>query len=203
PYPANGCVADPKCRTDAQLQAELSSYVKSHCLPQDLTHEYFILTPPGVEDCFEATGLECSAGSTNPVYCAYHDYNEAAGRPTVTKVTPKTGPTTGATTVTIMGTNLTGATAVDFGATPAAKFTVTSSTSITATSPAHAAGLVDVTVTTAGGTSAISLKDHYKFTPLVASVSPTGGPGAGGTTVTVNGSGFAPGAPATKVKFRA
>ena len=319
PYPANGCLAAPTCLTDAQLQAELSRYVKSHGLPQDLTHEYFILTPPGVEDCFEATGLECSAGSTRPVYCAYHGYIEAAGgpivyandpyvtgiegcddgehpngkpsdgalegglshehnesitdpeldawygpegaengdkcrtfspdteygtplgtapdgahynqvinadlywyqqewsnegskclqrhivlgAPTITKVTPKTGPTTGATSVTITGTNFTGATGVKFGTSPAAKFTVTSSTSITATSPAHAAGLVDVTVTTAGGTSAISLKDHYKFTPLVASVSPTGGPGAGGTTVTVNGSGFAPGATATKVKFGA
>jgi len=126
-----------------------------------------------------------------------------AGTPTVTKVTPKTGPATGATSVTITGTNLTGATAVEFGATPAAKFTVTSSTSITATSPAHAAGLVDVTVTTAGGTSAISLKDHYKFTPLVTSVSPTSGPAAGGTTVTVSGSGFALGSSATKIKFGA
>jgi len=123
--------------------------------------------------------------------------------PTVTKVTPKTGATTGAASVTITGTNLTGATAVNFGTTPAAKFTVTSSTSITATTPAHAAGVVDVTVATPAGTSAITLADHYKFTPLVTSVSPTSGPGAGGTTVTVSGSGFALGATATKVKFGA
>jgi IPT/TIG domain/PKD domain len=72
PYPANGCKRAAICLTDAQLQAELSKYVGAHGLPADLAHEYFLLTPPGVEDCFEATGHECSAGSSSPVYCAYH-----------------------------------------------------------------------------------------------------------------------------------
>jgi len=72
PYPTNGCKKAPICLTDAQLQAELSSYIAAHALPRDLTHEYFLLTPPGVEDCFEASGTECSAGSSAPVYCAYH-----------------------------------------------------------------------------------------------------------------------------------
>ena len=71
-------------------------------------------------------------------------------RPTVTGVSPTTGPTTGGTSVTITGTNFTGATAVTFGATAATTFTVNSATSITATSPAEAAGTVDVTVTTPG-----------------------------------------------------
>ena len=51
--------------------------------------------------------------------------------------------------MTITGTNFTGATAVKFGATNAASFTVNSATSITATSPAGS-GTVDVTVTTVG-----------------------------------------------------
>ncbi len=72
PYPANGCSRAPICLTDAQLQAELSKYVLAHGLPHDLAHEYFLLSPPGVEDCFEAAGNECSAGSSKPVYCAYH-----------------------------------------------------------------------------------------------------------------------------------
>ncbi|MGO9320977.1 MAG: PKD domain-containing protein [Solirubrobacteraceae bacterium] len=72
PYPANGCTRAAICITDAQIQAELSSYIAKHGLPQDLAHEYFLLTPPGVEDCFEASGRECSAGSSEPVYCAYH-----------------------------------------------------------------------------------------------------------------------------------
>jgi len=70
PYPANGCAAAPICLTDAQLQAELTSFVKARGLPTDLEHEYFLLTPPKVEDCFEEG--ECSAGTSAPTYCAYH-----------------------------------------------------------------------------------------------------------------------------------
>ncbi len=72
PYPANGCTAAVICLTDAQIQAELRSYIASHGLPADLEHEYFVLTPPGVESCFEAASDECSAGSASPSYCAYH-----------------------------------------------------------------------------------------------------------------------------------
>jgi PKD repeat protein len=72
PYPANGCKRAPICLTDTQLQKELTEFVKAHGLAADLTHEYFLLTPPTVEDCFEASGNECSVGSTRPTYCAYH-----------------------------------------------------------------------------------------------------------------------------------
>jgi IPT/TIG domain len=82
PYPANGCKKAPTCLTDAQLQAELDSYVTAHGLPKDLAHEYFILTPPGVENCFTAAGAECSAGSKVPVYCAYHG-SFASGKGTI------------------------------------------------------------------------------------------------------------------------
>jgi PKD domain-containing protein/IPT/TIG domain-containing protein len=80
PYPANGCKEAPICLTDAQLQAELISYITAHSLPTDLTHEYFLLTPPGVEDCFTAKGRECSAGAEHhSVYCAYHGNVPVAG----------------------------------------------------------------------------------------------------------------------------
>ena len=46
--------------------------------------------------------------------------------------TPTSGPTPGGTTVTITGTNLTGATSVKFGTTTAASYTVTSATTIKA-----------------------------------------------------------------------
>jgi IPT/TIG domain-containing protein len=72
PYPANGCTRATICLTDAQLQSELSKYIANHGLPRDLAHEYFLLTPPGVEDCFEASGVECSAGTSAGAYCAYH-----------------------------------------------------------------------------------------------------------------------------------
>jgi hypothetical protein len=80
-YPANGCNQASICLTDAQLTAELSKFVKAQGLPSDLAHEYFLLTPPGVEDCFEAPprDTECSAGSRRPVYCAYHGNVALAG----------------------------------------------------------------------------------------------------------------------------
>jgi hypothetical protein len=307
PYPANGCKKATICLTDAQLQAELASYIAAHGLPRDLAHEYFLLTPPKVEDCFEASGTECSAGSSVPTYCAYHgsfasgggeivyandpyvtgiegcddgehpndkpsdgalegglshEHNESTtdpelnawygaegnengdkcrtfvlsseygtplgtapdgsrynqlvdGReywyqqewsnegstckqrsavttttPAVTKVSPIKGPASGGTVVKLTGTGFTGATAVRFG-TQSASFTVTSSTKITATAPPQAVGTVDVTVTSGGGTSAVSTADHFKYVPSVTAVTPSNGTTAGGTSVTVTGSGFA------------
>jgi len=56
-------------------------------------------------------------------------------------------------------------------------------------------------VTTPGGTSAAVLADHFKFAPVVSGVTPSKGPTAGGTSVTVTGAGFAPGASGTTFKF--
>ncbi len=82
--------------------------------------------------------------------------------PTVTKIHPTHGTHRGGTTVRITGTNFTGATAVNFGTQPAQSFIVDSSTKITAVSP-PGTGIVDITVTTAGGTSAISLADKFTY----------------------------------------
>jgi hypothetical protein len=111
----------------------------------------------------------------------------------VTSASPSSGPTTGTTSVTIAGTDLSGATAVNFGSTPG---TISSDTDsqIVATSPSAAAGTVDITVTTVGGTSSTFSADHSSYTqaaPVVASISPGSGPIAGGTTVTVSGTSLA------------
>jgi hypothetical protein len=54
---------------------------------------------------------------------------------------------------------------------------------------------VDVSVTTVSGTSPASPHDLFKHeAPTISALSPAGGPVAGGTSVTVSGSGFAPGA---------
>ncbi len=74
----------------------------------------------------------------------------AAPTPTVSSLTPNSGPV--GTSVTVGGTNLTGATAVTFNGTPATTFTVNSATAITATVPAGAS-TGTVTVTTPGGTA--------------------------------------------------
>jgi hypothetical protein len=410
PYPPNGCTKALICLTDTQIQTELKSYINAHGLPRDLAHEYFVLTPPEVEDCLTAGGSQCSAGTTNPVYCAYHgdirlpegvivyasdpfvsgnflcddgnhpngtssdgalegglshehtesitdpepnnawtdfsgsggeigdkcgfqngtplgedevggvkyaynqvinghfywyqeewsnqthqclqrlefsgeeplatfastpvagnevsfnasgssapggvaryewQFNDASGRaistpvetasptlthtfpeagvylvaltvfaadgtsigtartlvvgsapaPTITKVAPNKGPSAGATTITITGTNLYAATAVKLGAVSAAGFFVKSTKTIVALTPTEPVATVDITVATPAGTSAISSADRFKFLPSVSSVTPNGGPTAGGTSVTVTGSGFIPGTSATKFKF--
>ncbi len=80
----------------------------------------------------------------------------------------------------------TGVTAVYFGTTPATSFTFVSDGQITATSPAGS-GVVDVTVVTAGGTSAKSSADQFSYAPVVTTISPVNGPAAGGTQVTITG----------------
>jgi hypothetical protein len=101
--------------------------------------------------------------------------------------------TAGGTSVGITGTNFTGATAVYFG-TVAASFTYNSSTSITATSPPHAVGTVDVTVVTPSGVSATSSADQVSYTaaalPTVSSLGTTTGSTAGGTSVVITGTNF-------------
>jgi hypothetical protein len=83
--------------------------------------------------------------------------------PTVSSVAPATGPTTGGTPVTLTGTNfVTGAT-VTFGGTAATNVNVTSSTSISATTPAHAAGAVTVVVTNPDGQSG-TLASGFTYT---------------------------------------
>ena len=84
--------------------------------------------------------------------------------PTVTAIDPTRGPTAGGTSVTITGTNFTGATAVQFGSANATSFTISSGTSISAISPANALGTVDVTVTGPGGTSVTSAADQFNYT---------------------------------------
>jgi hypothetical protein len=109
-------------------------------------------------------------------------------------VSPDAGPSAGGSTVTITGSHLTGATSVTFDGTSASPVTVVDDSHLTATAPAHAAGLVDVVVSTSsGGSSAVTAADGFTYAdlPAVTSVSPAAGSLAGGSTVTVTGSGLA------------
>ena len=109
--------------------------------------------------------------------------------PTITSVSPATGLSTGGTAVTITGTGFTGVTALKFGIANGISVTVINSTTITASSPAGSAGVVNVTVTASGGTSAASAGNQFTYiaAPTVSSISPTSGAASGGTTVTITG----------------
>ncbi len=87
----------------------------------------------------------------------------AVSLPTVSNVSPNRGPDAGGTTVTVTGTNLTGATAVYFGAVHGTSIVVGSATSLTVTSPAQTSATVDITVVTPGGTSLTSAADVYTY----------------------------------------
>ena len=99
--------------------------------------------------------------------------------PTVTAVSPRSGSSLGGTTVTITGTNVDGgvSTRVHFGLTTATGVKIISNTELTAVAPSHAAGLINVEVTTSGGTSVPSSADWFTYTtttpiPFVSSLSP-------------------------------
>lgn len=109
--------------------------------------------------------------------------------PTVKSISPAAGPVAGGETVTIAGTEFEGATSVKFGSTAAKSFTVDSSESITAVSPAGT-GTVSVFVTTPGGTNPAGTSFAFLAVPTVTRIAPSTGPAAGGTTVKVFGTGF-------------
>lgn len=92
-----------------------------------------------------------------------HPYPNAATAPTVSSLDPVGGALAGGTLVTIHGSHFTAATAVKFGATDAGDFNVVDDSRIEAVSPAGSAGPVDVTVTTAAGTSATSAATKFTY----------------------------------------
>jgi hypothetical protein len=115
----------------------------------------------------------------------------AAAGPSVTSLSPGSGIDAGGTVVTITGSDFTGASTVTFGP-YYADFTVDSDTEITATAPEGGDGPADVSVTTPDGTSPDTPSDQFTYVPApaVTGASPGIGPVAGGTVVTLTGTGF-------------
>ena len=106
--------------------------------------------------------------------------------PLITSVTPAAGPIAGGNEVTIFGTDLDGATSVTFGGTEVTSIDSNTATRITVTVASHALGLVDVVVTTAGGSDTEA--NAYDFlSPTITSIVPDSGPSVGGTSVTITG----------------
>jgi hypothetical protein len=158
-------------------------------------------TPAAISDTPTGTGefegvsctgaAACTAvgfdGNGEPIYATSA---AATVVPTVSTVSPNSGPTSGGTAVTITGTGfVAGATVVigqgngpGAGSIPATDVTVVSPTEITAVTGSGAkAGTFSLFVTTSGGTSAGTLGDDFTYTiPTVAVVSPNPGPTACG-----------------------
>jgi hypothetical protein len=109
-----------------------------------------------------------AAGATNSggnwvMQMATFKATASTAAPTVTAVSPPSGSTSGGTAATITGTNFAAGASVTFGGTAATNVVVVSGTSITATTPAHAAGTVNVVVTNSTGQSG-TLTNGYTYT---------------------------------------
>ena len=91
----------------------------------------------------------------------------AAAVPVVTHISPSQGPASGGVSVTIEGSNFEPTTtSVKFGGVPSAGgVQFISASLIKAQSPAHAAGQVDIIVTTSGGTSSAVPADLFTYNP--------------------------------------
>lgn len=111
--------------------------------------------------------------------------------PTLEGVSPIVGSTAGGNTVTLTGRDFRAGATVLFGTDPGTAVTVTSATELTAVAPAHAAGVVSVTVRNDDGQGS-ELARAYRFVapPTVASATPNTGDVAGGTVVRLVGTGF-------------
>lgn len=116
------------------------------------------------------------------------------GAPTVTGVLPKGGLTTGGTPITISGTNFVAGSTVALGGIPATGVTVVNSATITATTPVHTLGPVNVTVSGANGESGTLANGYTYVLPPPTLVSITPGSAFRGTSfpVTLTGTNFAP-----------
>ena len=115
--------------------------------------------------------------------------------PVVTSIDPTSGTELGGTTVTIAGSSFQSGSTVVFGDSSATDVVVVSDTIITAVTPAHLVGTVDLKVTNPD-TQADTLENTFTFIapPVVKSIDPTSGTELGGTPVTIAGSSFQSGA---------
>lgn len=90
-YPTSGCPGAPQggvCLTDTQIQTELQRFLSQQGMPAgSMTHEYFLITPPGVDSClgrdshgiWQCAGNAVQSSSVNPAFCAYHSMTATAG----------------------------------------------------------------------------------------------------------------------------
>ena len=115
--------------------------------------------------------------------------------PTLTDIAPASGPLTGGTSLTLTGASFRPGALVKLGTSDCLNIQVVSSTQLKCTTPAHASGAVSVQVIHTDSQSA-SLANAFTYlaAPSLTSVTPSQGPNAGGTLVTLTGTNFVSGA---------
>jgi hypothetical protein len=109
--------------------------------------------------------------------------------PTVSSVSPNSGNGAGGTSITITGSDFVSGATVTIGGSSCTSVVFISSTSLTCTTPARSVGAANIVVTNPNSISG-TLSGGFSFTHAVSSVSPTSGTTAGGTLLTISGTGF-------------
>ncbi len=169
--------------------AEYVDFDGNHVIPTAVTATQLTVTSPSHAVGLVHLRVKTLLGLSAPTSADNFTYLNA---PVITAVSPSQGSTYGGTTVTITGTSLASAYQVYFGDQVVVPSSATS-TSVVVSSPAHAAGSVDVRVRTTAGLSGISAVAKFAYVaapPVVLGITPTSGPTSGGTAITVTGTGF-------------
>ena len=149
-------------------------------------------TPPHI-----AGAVKVTATNTDTQTGSYSSYTYQAA-PTVTLVTASSGALDGGTLVTVKGAGFLSGVGVTFDGTACTTLTLTSSTELTCTTPAHSPGPVTVRATNTDGQGGSLYPGYtYQAAPTVTSVSPPNGPLEGGTSVDITGTGFLSGVKVT------
>ena len=120
-------------------------------------------------------------------------FTYVSGVPSVTGITPTSGGLGGGMSVFVAGTNMLGASRVNFGTNTGTYFSISSDNLIVAQSPSTStSGVVDITVVNPLGTSTVNANDKFTYvsTPVVSTVSPVTS-FVLSQTITVSGNNFA------------
>jgi hypothetical protein len=111
--------------------------------------------------------------------------------PTITSLAPNAGALAGGTTTVLTGTGFISGAVITIDGVVCTPLVFTSATTMSCTTGANTAGAKNIIVTNPDGqTGSLASGFTHQAAPTIASVSPNGGPLAGGTTVTITGTGF-------------
>jgi hypothetical protein len=147
-----------------------------------------MVTPPGTRPGAANIEITCTTGGGVTALGRFI-YN---GPASVTGVVPDEGPAAGGTSLTVTGSGFAGPVAVLVNGVPATDVAVDASLArLTCRTPAGTAGTVDVSVVSpATGTATKVAAFSYRAAPAISGIAPASGVLAGGTAVTIDGTGF-------------
>ena len=162
-----------------------------------ITAPTFISVDPGATATFTITGVRkgtvelvatLGANRGNAATGITIDVIDPLTTPSITQVSPANGPAAGGTNVTVNGANLRADCTIRFGGVPALNTAFVSASAMTATTPEHAAGAVDVALSC--GADSFNYASGFTYlagAATLSAVSPSFGTTAGNTVVTITG----------------